>query len=53
MKTRNDEPRRCQNDACPRPAEPAGEWCAECELERMLFHREEREPARPGAHGGR
>jgi hypothetical protein len=31
--------KRCANDACPRPAEPADAYCASCGLERSLFTR--------------
>ena len=40
-----ETPERCRREACPRPAEPEEPYCAECGLERSLFHRERR----PGA----
>jgi hypothetical protein len=31
--------KRCDNDACPRPAEPGEKFCEECALERSLYRR--------------
>jgi len=31
--------KRCDNDACPRPAEPNKRFCEECALERSLYRR--------------
>ncbi|HTY41627.1 MAG TPA: hypothetical protein VMH79_07125 [Thermoanaerobaculia bacterium] len=33
---------RCQNEGCPRPAEPGEAYCAACCLDRNLFRRDER-----------
>jgi len=33
---------RCENEGCPRPAEPGEPWCAACCLDRNLFWRDER-----------
>lgn len=38
-----ETPRRCVNEACPRPAEPGERFCSACGLERSLFRRERRE----------
>lgn len=57
MTNPNERFERCQNDACPRPAEPMEGLCAVCSLEWSLFHREERpapgEMARRSAPAGR
>ena len=31
---------RCDNDACPRPAEPGERFCEECGLEQSLYRRD-------------
>ncbi len=31
---------RCDNDACPRPAESGEKFCEECGLERSLYRRD-------------
>ena len=43
MTENETRPRRCANETCPREAEDAERYCAECGLERSLFLRDRRD----------
>jgi hypothetical protein len=42
MNRQIENPRRCLNESCPRPAQPNDAFCEACSVEWSLFHREER-----------